>query len=113
MNIKEYMNKFDKEFNTDIFGTVSNNNYPMLEFAFNNLGEKLYVTDEKSLNIIRQKASISEKLDATLNEEQKSLIDKYFDLDAEALVDVHKQLLIFGYCLCFEQLKEMQALKTN
>ena len=111
MSINDYIKKFDENFNTSLSKSIADNTHPMLEFSFNNLGEKLYATNDASREISKQKAVVAEQLDATLNDEQKTLLDKYFDLDAELLDDVHKQLLIFGFCLCYEQLREMNALK--
>lgn len=111
MNIDEYMQLFDTNFGTDLKELVKNNKFKMLEWAFNNLGEELYSPSQKYKEISKKKIDISNRLDSTLTTEQMNLLEKYLELDSKMSAEIEQQLLIFGFCLCYEQLKEMGALK--
>lgn len=111
MNIYEYIQFFDTIFGTDLKELVKNNKFKMIEWAFYNIGEELYSPSQKYKEISKKKLAVSNRLDSTLTTEQMHLLEKYLELDSEMSAEIEQQLLIFGFCLCYEQLKEMGALK--
>ena len=112
MNIEDYIRHFDKIFNTDISSSATNRQFPMLELAFDELAEQLYSLNSHNRNISKNKLSTYMQLEQTLSDEQKKLLDKYFEFETDFMEDTQMQMLTFGFCLCYEQLREMNALKT-
>ena len=51
MTLEKYIEHFDKTFGTDVLKSMKERNYPMLDFAFNELGEKLYFAKGSEKNI--------------------------------------------------------------
>ena len=111
MNIDGYIEHFDNTFKTNILETVKDKEFPMLNLAFYEIGEFLYARNCESKEITEQKNKISQQLNSIESIKEKKLIDKYRELDNDLRDDTDKQLLTFGFCLCYEQLKEMNALK--
>ena len=111
MSIEKYIELFDKTFGTNLSKSIIENEKIMLDWAFNNLGEDLYAQSRKCIEISKKKLNVSNKLDETLSDKQKELFEEYFVLDGELSADIERQLLIFGYCLCYQELKEMGSLK--
>lgn len=111
MNITEYIKHFDKTFKTNIIETMKDKDFPMLNLAFYEIGELLYARSCESKEITEQKKKIEKQLNSIESIKEKKLIDTYRELDNDLRDDTDKQLLTFGFCLCYEQLKEMNALK--
>lgn len=111
MTISNYILHFDATFGTNISEVIANKKFPMLEFALEELGEELYALNADNRQIGKDKLDVYQKLEQTMNDEQKKLIDQYFDLEDDYYVDTEKQILVFGFCLAYEQLREMNALK--
>ena len=111
MNIDGYIEHFDNTFKTNILETMKDKEFPMLNLAFYEIGEFLYARSCESKEITEQKNKISQQLNSIESIKEKKLIDKYRELDNDLRDDTDKQLLTFGFCLCYEQLKEMNALK--
>ena len=102
MEIKEYIRHFDEVFDTKILEAMTLKKYPMIDFAFNNLGENLYSQSVESKNISKKKKVISEQIEELNSMKQKQLLDEYEDLDSQLREDIDKQMLIFGFCLCYQ-----------
>lgn len=112
MGIGDYIMHFDKTFGTNITETTAGKRFPLLEVAFEDLGERVYALNANSRNINKKKVKTYEKMEATFTDEQRALIDEYFEEDAKYWEDEEMQMMIFGFCLAYEQLKEMGALKN-
>ena len=111
MNIYGYIEHFDNTFKTNILENMKGKNFPMLNLAFYEIGEFLYARSCESKEITEQKKKIEKQLNSIESVQEKKLIDTYRELDNDLRDAIDKQLLTFGFCLCYEQLKEMNALK--
>lgn len=111
MSIENFIRQFDKEFNTDLASKMEKNKYPMLEYVFNELGDVIYSLNDESRKNSKEKIKIYDELEETLTDKQRELINKYFDADGEFLDITERQIFIFGYLLCFQELNEMGQLK--
>ena len=83
----------------------------LLNLAFYEIGEFLYARSCENKEITQQKKKIEKQLNSIESIKEKKLIDQYRELDNDLREDTDKQLLTFGFCLCYEQLKEMKAFK--
>ena len=111
MNLKDYFKHFDNTFNTNITNNISIDKFPMLNLAFNNLGEYFYnLTDEhkQTSKIIENKEIEFMKV---LDKDQKDLFEDYLEAQNISVSELSKQMLVFGYAIAFQELKELGALK--
>lgn len=111
MELTSYIQNFDRVFHTNLLKTVTGKEFPMIELAFQTLGEYIYARN-KDINSKSEK--MKELLDElkTINDQKVlDIFDKYDEIACEIDYDTKKQLLIFGFCICLEQLKEMDAIE--
>lgn len=111
MDLKDYFKHFDNTFSTNIANNISINKFPMLNLAFNNLGEYFYnLTDEhkQTSKIIGNKET---EFMEVLNEKQKELFEDYLEAQNISVSELAKQMLVFGYAIAYQELKEMNVLK--
>ena len=85
----------------------------MLNWCFEYMGEDLYIPSPKYKEIESKSSIISNKILETYSYEQEKLFSDYWELDNEIDEDVNRQMLVFGYCLALQQLKEMGAIKDG
>ena len=102
MDLTSYIQNFDRVFHTNLLETVTGKEFPMIELAFQTMGEYIYARN-KDIN------SKSQKMKELLDE--LKTINKYDEMACEIDYDTKRQLLIFGFCICLEQLKEMDAIE--
>ena len=111
MNLKDYFKHFDNTFNTNITNNISIDKFPMLNLAFNNLGEYFYnLTDEhkQTSKIIGNKET---EFMEVLNEKQKELFEDYLEAQNISVSEIARQFMVFGYSIAYQELKELGALK--
>lgn len=111
MELNEYIKHFDSIFHTNIIDTIKTNKFPMIELAFQTLGEYIYARNKHSNTASEQLKIISKEFQELNNEKAIELLNKYDELACEIDFNTKKQLLTFGFCICLEQLKEMGAIK--
>ena len=111
MILNDYIAHFDRIFGTNLLSEIENKTFPMLNYAFDELVEDLYTQNSGSKEISKQKGMIADKIETLNSTEQKKLLDEYAELESELRVDIDKQMLTFGFLICFEQLREMQAIR--
>ena len=111
MTLEKYIKHFDEIFGTEVLKSMKERNYPMLDFAFNELGEKLYAQNSLNKDFSEKKIAIVNKIEKLNSDIQKQLLDEYEDLESELRADIEKQMLVFGFCICYEQLKEVGIIK--
>ena len=111
MDLTSYIQNFDRVFHTNLLETVTGKEFPMIELAFQTMGEYIYARN-KDINSKSEK--MKELLDElkTINDQKVlDIFDKYDEMACEIDYDTKKQLLTFGFCICLEQLKEMDAIE--
>lgn len=111
MSIEKFVEQFDESFNTNIASEMKNRKFPMLEYVFNELADEIYSLNSESRKNSKEKIKIYDELEETLTDKQRDLINKYFDADGEFLDITERQIFVFGYLLCFEEMREMGQLK--
>lgn len=111
MNIQDYIEHFDNTFNTNISENTDINNFPMLQMIFKNMAEYFYKTSQKQENFTVILSPLEKKLMDSLTEKQQEIFDKYLETETISKSELAKQMLVFGYLLAYQELKEMDALK--
>lgn len=111
MDLYEYIKLYDKAFNTHIYEDVTEKEFPMIEKIFYDLGEEIYIPGDKHKHLAQKREIISDKILKLYTSEQEQLFSDYLEIQCEMDTDINKQMLIVGFCICYQQLKEMNALK--
>lgn len=111
MNIQDYIKHFNHTFNTNIPEDLDITKFPMLELTFNSLGEYFYKPSSDYNKITEVSSPIEKKLIDTMTDEQKSIYEDYLENEAVLKSEIVRQILVFGYLVAYQELKEMDALK--
>ncbi len=111
MNIQDYVTHFNKTFNTDIPVNIDISKFPMLELSFRNLGEYFYKPSPDYNKITDVSISLENKLIQSMTKEQKKLFEEYLEKETISKSELARQILVFGYLVAYQELKEMDALK--
>lgn len=83
------------------------NKFILLDKIFCDIGEEFYIPSEEHKKLRKELSLLSGKLYDALNNEQKKLFDDYWEIESEMNSDINRQMLVFGFCLAFQELKEL------
>ncbi len=111
MDLDGYIQHFDNVFDTNLLDTVKNKKFPMIEMAFQNLGEFIYAKNKANRNKSEKMKVILKEIESINDSRVADIFNKYDEIACEIDYDTKKQLLIFGFCICLEQLKELNMIK--
>lgn len=111
MELDDYIRHFDTVFSTNLIDTVKNKKFPMIEMAFQTLEDYIYARNKNSRNKSEKMKVILKDIEAISDDRVSKIFDKYDKICVEIDFDTKKQLLIFGFCICLEQLKELNMIK--
>ena len=110
MDLDGYIQHFDKVFDTNLIDTVKNKKFPMIDTAFQTLEDYIYARNKNSRNQSEKMKAILKDIEAINDDRVSKIFDKYDKICVEIDFDTKKQLLIFGFCICLEQLKELNMI---
>lgn len=110
MDLEEYIQLFDKSFGTKIYCEFIHNKFVLLDKIFYDMGEDFYIPSEEHKTLRKKLSLLSEKFDEVFNYEQQQIFDKYWEIESEMNSDLNRQMLVFGFCLAFQELKELGVL---
>lgn len=111
MNIQDYIKHFNNTFNTNIPENLDMTKFPMLELTFKNLGEYFYKPSQDYNKITDVSLPLEQKLIQSMTKEQKVLFEDYLENETVSKSELARQILVFGYLVACQELKEMDALK--
>lgn len=111
MTIQDYFKHFDKTFDTKISNNIDINKLPMLNMAFDRMGEYFYNISNDKREITHTILKIQKELVETLNESQKALFEEYEETQNISVTELARQMLTFGYSIAFQELQEMGAIR--
>ena len=111
MTIQDYFKHFDNTFDTNISNNIDINRLPMLKMAFENMSQYFYNISDDKKEITREIIEIENQLLPTLNNEQRNLFNEYEENENISVTEICRQMLVFGYSIAYQELKEMDALK--
>lgn len=110
MDLEEYIQLFDKSFGTKIYCEFIHNKFVLLDKIFYDMGEDFYIPSEEHKTLRKKLSLLSDKFDEVFNYEQQQIFDKYLEIESEMNSDLNRQMLVFGFCLAFQELKELGVL---
>ena len=111
MTIQDYFKHFNNTFDTNIANNIDINRLPMLKMAFENMSQYFYNISDDKKEITREIIEIENQLLPTLNNEQRNLFNEYEENENISVTEICRQMLVFGYSIAYQELKEMDALK--
>ena len=111
MDLDGYIQHFDKVFDTNLIDTVKNKKFPMIDTAFQTLEDYIYARNKNSRNQSEKMKAILKDIEAINDDRVSKIFDNYDKICVEIDFDTKKQLLTFGFCICLEQLKELNKIK--
>ena len=111
MDLDGYIQHFDKVFDTNLIDTVKNKKFPMIDTAFQTLEDYIYARNKNSRNQSEKMKAILKDIEAINDDRVSKIFDNYDKICVEIDFDTKKQLLTFGFCICLEQLKELNMIK--
>lgn len=110
MDLDGYIQHFDNVFDTNLLDTVKNKKFPMIEMAFQTLEDYIYARNKNSRNQSEKMKVILKDIEAINDDRVSKIFDNYDKICVEIDFDTKKQLLTFGFCICLEQLKELNMI---
>ena len=95
LKAKQIIQNFNKDFETKI--KIDNVNF-LMNLYYNFLS--LQTSDRTSdRNVLSKLVEVEEKLNNTLNDKQKELLEQFNDLKDKLFDEEEKRIFIYGYCL--------------
>lgn len=95
LKAKQIIQNFNKDFETKI--KIDNVNF-LMNLYYNFLS--LQTSDRTSdRNVLSELVEVEEKLNNTLNDKQKELLEQFNDLKDKLFDEEEKRIFIYGYCL--------------
>ena len=110
MDLYGYIQHFDNVFDTNLLDTVKNKKFPLIDTAFQTLEDYIYAKNKNSKNKSEKMKVILKDIEAINDDRVSKIFDKYDKICVEIDFDTKKQLLTFGFCICLEQLKELNMI---
>ena len=111
MRVKKYLENFDEIFNTDIATELSIEKYPILKMVLRNLAEYFYKLNNEQQDISKRLLNLENAFINSFPDYKKQIIDEFLEIETESKAELAERMLVFGYALAYEELKEMDALK--
>ena len=111
MTVQDYFKHFDKTFNTDISNNIDIDKFPMLKLAYAYMAEIFNNLSEDKKIITHNLGKIEKELLSTFNDNQRELFEQYEEAENISVTEICRQMLVFGYSMAYQELKEMNALK--
>lgn len=108
--MEEYINHFDKLFNTELLKSIDIKQLQILNSIYKRFNDELYTLMNKRKEGKKNIASSYNKLNETLIEKQKKILEKYCESIYDEAEDMEKQLFVFGFCIANELQKENRSI---
>lgn len=110
-NYKKILEHFDSIFETNTKKEIKD--LPLFNVFYEYFADDFYTPTEETKKLMKERRIVSDELEKTFTEEQKTLFEKYWDLDSQITEDLRKQLFLFGYMTATEIFKETDMSQTT
>ena len=108
--MEEYINHFDKLFNTELLKSIDIKQLQILNCIYERFNDELYTLTNTKKAGKKNISSLYNKLNETLTEKQKKIFEKYCESIYNETEDMEKQLFVFGFCIANELVKENKSI---
>lgn len=104
VNVKDYLEGFDKEFET--YTQVKIKEVPLLINLYQEFLQEVYQPSKRYLLALKIKNEINEDIEKTFTEEQQELMKQFKECQDIMINDMNEESFIYGYCMASELREE-------
>ena len=108
VNVKDYLEGFDKEFETYTQEKIKE--VPLLINLYQEFLQEVYQPSKRYLLALKIKNEINEDIEKTFTKEQKEIMKQFKECDNILIDDMVQEAFVYGYAMC-NQLKEETSKK--
>lgn len=98
-NEEEILRNFDKIIGTDKIKTIDKSKFPLILKLFQQFREDMFVETEEYKDLKQEKQTILDKINKNFNNNQKQLIETYWDIEGKISSIIEEEIFLFGYLL--------------
>lgn len=100
VNVKDYLEGFDKEFETYTQEKIKE--VPLLINLYQEFLQEVYQPSKRYLLALKIKNEINEDIEKTFTEEQQELMKQFKECQDIMINDMNEESFIYGYCMASE-----------
>lgn len=104
VNVKDYLEGFDKEFETYTQEKIKE--VPLLINLYQEFLQEVYQPSKRYLLALKIKNEINEDIEKTFTEEQQELMNQFKECQDIMINDMNEESFIYGYCMASELREE-------
>lgn len=104
VNVKDYLEGFDKEFETYTQEKIKE--IPLLINLYQEFLQEVYQPSKRYLLALKIKNEINEDIEKTFTEEQQELMKQFKECQDIILNDMTEEAFVYGYCMATELREE-------
>lgn len=104
VNVKDYLEGFDKEFETYTQEKIKE--VPLLINLYQEFLQEVYQPSKRYLLALKIKNEINEDIEKTFTEEQQELMKQFKECQDIMMNDMNEESFIYGYCMASELREE-------
>lgn len=103
INVKNYLEGFDKEFETDVAEKI--NKTPLMVRLYKDFIQEIYQPSKRYKLALKIKNEIDEDISKTFTKEQQELMKQFKECESIMIDDIVQEAFVFGFSMGY-QLKE-------
>ena len=103
INVKNYLEGFDKEFETDVAEKI--NKTPLMVRLYKDFIQEIYQPSKRYKLALKIKNEIDEDISKTFTKEQQELMKQFKECESIMIDDIVQEAFVFGFSMSY-QLKE-------
>ena len=96
---EEILRNFDKLLGTNKIETIDKSKFPLILKLFEQFREDMFVQTEEYKDLKHEKQTILDKINKNFNNNQKQLIENYWDIESKMSSIIEEEIFLFGYLL--------------
>ena len=104
VNVKDYLEGFDKEFDTYTQEKIKE--IPLIINLYQEFLQEVYQPSKRYLLALKIKNEINEDIEKTSTEEQQELMKQFKECQDIILNDMTEEAFVYGYCMATELREE-------
>lgn len=98
-NEEEILRNFDKIIGTNKIKTMDKSKFPLILKLFQQFREDMFVETKEYKDLKYQKQALLDKINENFNNNQKQLIENYWDVEGKISSIIEEEIFLFGYLL--------------
>lgn len=103
LNVKNYLEGFDKEFETDVAEKI--NKIPLMVRLYKDFIQEIYQPSKRYKLALKIRNEINTDIEKTFTKEQKEIMKQFKECESIMIDDIVQEAFVFGFSMGY-QLKE-------